>query len=251
MEESTPVIKKTARTRKTASVQSSLTDLISSTPSTTNVSESSTTKLFEELTVKIAQNKQGYESLQRQIEQTRQEWVREQKQYEMELSQQKDQGELERKRENETYQYNTVLARKRAEDEFQDRKLSWEKDLERRKEELENQKRELEDLRKLSAGFDEQTEKATKEALDVLERELTDKFNQEKKLREQEVKAEKDILGLKIANLEAENSRLNKEMEILKRSLDEATKQVREIAVKVIESGQPKNHTPSVVDKTS
>lgn len=45
---------------------------------------------------------------------------------------------------------------------------------------------------------------------------------------------------MKVANLEAENSRLNKEIEILKKSLDEATRQVKEIAVKVIESGQPK-----------
>ncbi len=251
MEESTPVIKKTARTRKTDSVQSSSTNVISSTPSATSVSETSITKIFEELTIKITQSKQGYESLQRQIEQTRQEWVREQKQYEVELSQQKTQGELERKREKETYEYSTTLARKRIEDEFQDKKLAWEKELSQRKEELENQKRELEELRKLSAGFDEQTEKAVKEALDVSEKELTDKFNQEKKLREQEVKSEKDILGLKISNLEGENSRLVKELEILKRSFDEATRQVREIAVKVIESGQPKNQLPSVVDKTS
>lgn len=159
---------------------------------------------------------------------------------------------MERKREQETYQYNITLARKRAEDEFQDKKLAWEKDLAQKKEELENQKRELEELRKLSAGFNEQQEKAVKEAEELLGKQLTEKVNQETVLREQQIKAEKEILGLKIANLETENYRLNKEIEILKRSLEEATRQVKEIAVKVIESGsQVKNQAPSVIDKAS
>lgn len=37
------------------------------------------------------------------------------------------------------------------------------------------------------------------------------------------------------------NLKLFKEMEILKKSLDEATRQVKEIAVKVIESGSSQN----------
>ncbi len=221
--------KKTTRTRKTVPTQ---TDPVSNDQSVTSVSQ-----IFEDLTAKIIQSKDESDLLQRQIEQAKTDWVREQKDHEIENSQRNTQEELERKREQETYQYNINLDRKRAEDEFLDKKLSWEKDLAQRKEELENQKRELEELRKLASGFDGQKEKAVKEALDVLEKTLTEKVNQEKILREQEIKSEKEILGLKISNLEADNSRLNKEMEILKRSLDEATRQVKEIAVKVIESG--------------
>lgn len=62
-------------------------------------------------------------------------------------------------------------------------------------------------------------------------------IHQEKILRDQEVKAEKDLLNMKISNLETDNLRLIKETEVLKRSLDEAARQVKEIAVKVIESG--------------
>lgn len=97
----------------------------------------------------------------------------------------------------------------------------------------------------MAADFDHQKEAAVKEAEVLLEKNLTEEFEAEKKLREQEVKAEKDISGLKISNLESENSRLTKEMETLRRSLDEATRQVKEIAVKVIESGQPKSQIPS------
>lgn len=72
-------------------------------------------------------------------------------------------------------------------------------------------------------GFDSQKDQAVQDAQEKLEKELSGQFDTERKLKEQEVKAE--------------NSRLTKEIEILKRSLDEATRQVKEIAVKVIESG--------------
>ncbi len=242
MEESTPV-KKTARTRKTSPTQATMVQDVQSTNITSapiksgSAANTGVTQDFDELVAKLVKSKIEFDNLQKEIAQIKQDWSKEQKQHELELVQQRMQEELESKREQETYQYNTTLSRKRAEDEFADRKLSFEKDLAQKKEELENQKRELEGLRKLSTGFDEQKEKAVKEALDTLEKTLTEKVDQEKKLREQEIKAEKDILNLKIGNLETDNTRLNREIEILKRSLEEATRQVKEIAVKVIESG--------------
>lgn len=230
--------KKTTRVRKTAAQFDPASIEIN--PSAIAPS-SAVTQVFDDLINKFIKSRQEFDNLQKEIAQVKQDWSRGQKQHELELVQQKNQEEVERKREQETYQYNTNLSRKRTEDEFQDRKLSWEKDLAQKKEELENQKKELEDLRKLSAGFNGQKENAVKEALDVLEKTLTEKVNQEKKLREQEIKAEKDIFTLKISNLETDNTRLNKEIEILKRSLEEAVRQVKEIAVKVIESGSSQN----------
>lgn len=244
MEEQTATTPKKTTRRKTAASQTAATppDMPSPQP---QIGQN-----FDEVVDKIIQSKQEFDNLQKEIVQVKQDWVREQKQHEADLVQQKSQEELERKREQETYQYNTNLSRKRAEDEFQDKKLAWEKDLLQRKEELEAQRRELEQLRKLAASFDEQKQKTVKEAQDLTERQLREQFDQEKKLTDQQVKAEKEILSLKISNLEAENSRLNKEIEVLRRSLDEATRQVKEIAVKVIESGsQSKNQTP--VDKIS
>ena len=90
-------------------------------------------------------------------------------------------------------------------------------------------------------GFDlieiGEKEKAVAEAQEILQEELVYKFETERKLKEQENKSEKDILNLKIANLTSENNRLNGEIGILKKALEEATRQVKEIAVKVIESG--------------
>lgn len=233
MDEAKTTVKRTARTKKTTSGQTVSTPLDVQHINTIN---------FDELVAKIFQTKEGFDNLQKEMSQAKQDWIREQKQHEADMQQQKAQEELERKREQETYQYSTALTRKRAEDEFQDKKLAWEKELAQRKEELESQKRELEQLRKLAAEFDNQKETAVKEAESLLEKQLTEKFVTEKILKEQEFKAEKDILNLKIANLETDNSRLTKEIETLKRSFDEATRQVKEIAVKVIESGsnQPK-----------
>ncbi len=244
-------VKKTTRTRKTVSApDGSVVNDLPSIPVSTAKS-TPVIKIFDELSAKIAEGKIEFDNLQKEIAQTKEDWVREQKQYQIELSQQKSQSDLERKREEETYQYNTALVRKRAEDEFQDKKTNWEKDLAQRKEELEAQKRELEDLRKQAAGFDAQKEQAVKEAETRVEKELREQFENQRKLREQEVKSEKDLLNMRISNLETDNLRLTKEIEILKRSLDEAGRQVKEIAVKVIESGQPKNQIASVVDKTS
>lgn len=232
----TTIPKKTTRSRKTATAQTAVAEDVQST-NNTSATQTGVPQDFDELVAKLVKSKIEFDNLQKEIAQIKQDWSREQKQHDLEVLQRNTQAELERKREEETYQYNTALARKRVEDEFEDKKLAWEKDLAQRKEELETQKRELEQLRKLAEQFESQKETAVKEAQTLLDRELTEKFDQERKLNEQEVKSEKEILGLKISNLEVDNSRLNKEIEILKRSLDEATRQVKEIAVKVIESG--------------
>lgn len=236
-EQATATPKKTIRTRKTA-VQPAPTP--ETRVSVTSSSSTTIIQVFDDLMSKVIQSKQEFDNLQKEMLQTKQDWSREQKEHDLELTQRNAQEELERKREQETYQYNTNLTRKRVEDEFEDKKLAWEKDLAQRKEELDEQRKELEELRKQVSSFDSQKDQAVKETQALVEKQLTEQFDQERKLREQEVKSEKEIMGIKISNLEAENSRLNKEMEVLKRSLDEATRQVKEIAVKVIESGQPK-----------
>lgn len=85
-------------------------------------------------------------------------------------------------------------------------------------------------------GFESEKEKAVTKAL---QKELTSAFETEKKLREQEFKAEKELLNLKISNLIIENSRQANEIETLKKALDDTTRQIKEVAAKVIESGSP------------
>jgi chromosome segregation ATPase len=174
----------------------------------------------------IAQLRGSYEALEREISEAKQAWIREQQQ-----------EETARKREAEAYHYETEFARRKEEDAFRERQEKWEKELAQRQEEIARERQELEDLRRQVAEFPEDKEKAIKEACAVLQKELDQRTQTENRLREQEFKAQQEILNLKIGNLTEENGRLQKEVESLKRSLEEATRQLKEIAVKVIESG--------------
>ncbi|MBI4999370.1 hypothetical protein HZB97_01190 [Candidatus Gottesmanbacteria bacterium] len=201
---------------------------------------------FEELLKQILESKTAYEDLEKEISETKQRWVKEQKEYEFQLAAQAQEEEIARKREAETYAYESELAHKRAEDLFKDKLAAWEKELAEKKEEIAKEREELEDLRGQAAGFPAEKEKAAKEAWAALQKELAEKTATENRLREQEFKNREEILGLKIANLTEENSRLGKEVERLKQALEEASRQLKEVALKVIESGGATVKMPSL-----
>lgn len=91
-------------------------------------------------------------------------------------------------------------------------------------------------MRKIAQNFDQEKEKAVKEACGLLQKQLQNAFAAEKKLREQEIKSEKELLALKITNLTQDNIRQANEIAVLKKSIEEATAQLKDVAVKVIES---------------
>lgn len=108
---------------------------------------------------------------------------------------------------------------------------------------------ELNELRKLVASFDEEKDKAVRITQEAITKELNERYEFEKRIRDQEFKSQLEVLNLRLNNALTENSRQAKEVEALKKALDEATRQVKEIAVKVIESGssQLKSVTPSEI----
>lgn len=228
-------VKKT-RTRKTAStVEQALTDASLSSKALKPMDDA-----FAKLTATIEVSRGEYETLQKQILEVKETWDKEQRNHKVQIAEINQQEEVERKREKETYDYEASLARKKAEDEFEERKNKWEKELSARKEDIAEEKQELEMLRKQAAGFEAEKEKAIKEACVLLQKQLQETFATEKKLREQEVKSEQELLALKIANLTSENTRLVNEVVMLKKSLEEATRQLKDVAVKVIESSSNK-----------
>lgn len=226
-------IKTTVRAKKTPPPTTSA-DI--STPMPT-LATHTITEEFDELISKIHQSQAEFERLQREIMQTKQSWEQEQKVHQLELVQQRQQEELERKREREAYEYELTRMRKMAEDELAYQKAAWAKELQEQKDAIEKDQRELTQLRTQVAAFEAEKIKAVKEAQAVLERQLAEKFENEKRLREQEVRSERELLNLKIASFADQNAKQAKEIEALKRALEEATRQVKEIAVKVIESG--------------
>lgn len=233
-----PVKKRAVRTKKTALAGIGTGTSTSSLFSLSSVkSLQSVIDAFNNLTDKIVVARVEIENLQREIEETKENWVKEQKDHDSQIAGRNRQEETEKNRERETYDYETKLARKKAEDESADRKLKWEKELVEKKEVIEKDKQELEVLRKQVAGFEADKEKAVKEACINLQKSLIEKYEIEKKLREQEIKAEKELLSFKIEQLSKENSSQASEITHLQKSLQETSDQVKEIAVKVIESG--------------
>lgn len=195
---------------------------------------------FSELAVKIEQTKNGIIDFQKEIIDTKEEWKKEKVEYEKEIAARDVEITLARKREEEEYEYQKKVERRKTEDEFTEKKTQWEKQLREEKEKIETERKELANLRNQVGGFEVELQKTVKEAQSLTARDLEAKYAGERKLREQEVKSEKDILTLKIDSLVSENNRQSAEIKALKAAFDEATRQVKDIAVKVIEGRTPK-----------
>lgn len=193
--------------------------------------------IFEKLIAQINQEKNDYEALLKKIKDTRENWLKEKLDLENAINERNNQTEIQRKRTEETYQYEFSLRQKRAEDEFKNKLEKWERDLAERKEELARENQELEFLRKQVNGFETEKDKAIKEANNILQKDLVSQFQTEKNLLIQKHQSEINLLELKISNLTAENSRQTKEIDILRKSLENATRELKEVAVKIIESG--------------
>lgn len=232
--------------RKT-SKKSEESPLLEPTPSTAPKPISKTDP-FTILIQEISKLQTEFEKLQKEISQAKEAWSLEQRNHEQEIADRNHQEEVTRKRDRETYEYEMSRRQKQAEDEFTDKKAAWEKALNEQKETIEKDKKELEELRKVVGNFEAEQEKAIAATQANLRKELTTNFETEKKLREQEMKAEKEILTLKINNVTAEASRQAAEIDDLKKALDEATKQVKDIAVKVIEASSPNPKTTTIFE---
>lgn len=150
-----------------------------------------------------------------------------------------------RTRDDEEYVYEMKLQKQRDSDERESGKLA----RERKESEEANAKaalvKELEELRKKAAQAPVDTDKAVK---DAVARALTEaKKDGDVVLAQMKQQAESDMqmAGLKIESLEALNKTQVAEIAQLKKQLDEATRQVKDIAVSVIESKRQESIPPS------
>lgn len=232
----TPV-KKTTRTRKATVSEGASSEESFTSASPKNVKVRST--LFSDLIDAIIDDRKSFETLQKEMVEIRESWEKEQQHHQQELRARDEQEIVTRKREQEAYEYETTKKRGQEEDEFLERKTKWERELVTKKEVLEDNQKELEALRKQVEGFDTTLQKTVKEAQTILQKELTDQFTNERKLREQEFKSEKELLSMRLTNLTSDNTRQAQEIEALKKALDATTGQLKDVAVRVIESAKP------------
>jgi len=146
---------------------------------------------FATLIKAVSDLQSEFERLQKEMAQTKEAWTLEQKAHQQEIEQRNSLEELNRKRDQETYEYEIARRHKKDEDEFADKKTSWEKSLNEQQETLEGEKTELLELRRLVTGFDNEKEKAVAEAQDTLQKDHS--FPPETVSKNQEKKSSKEV----------------------------------------------------------
>lgn len=133
-----------------------------------------------------------------------------------------------RGREEEEYQYEKQLQKKRDADQKEAERAA-----------KEQMTTELNDLRKRVAAVPAETEKAVKDAVAKAVSETQSDAAVKAQFAKQQSDAERALDSAKIDALEATAKAQSQEIAALKKQLDEATRQVKDIAVSVIESKRP------------
>lgn len=121
----------------------------------------------------------------------------------------------------------------------EDRIVIEQKSLEERQEALEKEEIDLRDLRKRVELFPKELEKSVQDAVDIARAEEQGKARVARDLLEKQVDGERAIAKLKIENLEKTVKEQADEVRALKSQLEQATRQVKDIAVSVIDSRRP------------
>ncbi len=186
------------------------------------------------------------EQLEAEIAAQRAAWEEELKQTERDRKEQDELLKKQRQREMEDYEYRKALERKKAQDKYEEemklqerankeKQESLEKSWREREATLKANEEELQRLRKESAEFParlrQESEKAAADAIRATEQ----KFEQRILLLSKDGETEKRVAELRVKSLEESLTRQSAQMAALEKQLEEAKRQVQDIAVKAIE----------------
>jgi hypothetical protein len=186
------------------------------------------------------------EALSQEIEALRAQREQEKKEYEDEIKERDTAEKKKRDRDKEEYEYSFKREQKLTKDKFEDEKAKLEKEIQIKKEQMENElkarekviaerEEELNELKKKVAAFPKEMETAIGKAI----KETTDRLNLEAKNREELVKkefiGERNVFATRIESLEKSVKEQNEQIAKLSQQLEKAYQQVQEIAVKTIE----------------
>ena len=186
------------------------------------------------------------ETLSQEIEALRAQREQEKKEYEEEIKERDMIEKKRREREKDDYEYSFKREQKLTKDKFEDEKSKLEKEIQVKKEQMENElkerekvvaqkEEELNELRRKASAFPKELETAVAKAV----KETTDRLNLEAKNREELVKkefvGERNVLTTRIDSLEKVAKEQSEQIAKLAQQLEKAYQQVQEIAVKTIE----------------
>lgn len=152
-----------------------------------------------------------------------------------------------RQREKEEFEYSKNLERKKEQDKYdeaqrvlllqnKEKQSSLEKSWSEREQSIKIQENELNDLKKEAQEFPERIKKEVTQAVSEAVKDTAQKYQQQILIMQKEIESDRRLAELKIKSLEDTVTRQFTEIEILHARVEEAKKQVQDIAVKAIES---------------
>lgn len=186
------------------------------------------------------------QELEAEIAAQRSTWEESVETAERERKEQEEALKKQRQREIDEYEYKKNLERKRAQDKYDEDLRQQEKKNKERQEALEKtwaqreaalreQEEELARLRKEVAELPGRLEREVKQAAAQATQDAKQQAEQQAVLLKKEAEADRRIAELQIKTLEDVVSRQNAQVQAMQKQMDEAKKQVQEIAVRAIE----------------
>lgn len=174
--------------------------------------------------------------LESEIGKVRATWEEEKKQIEKERIEEVKTKKIERDREEENYNYNTKIKHRDEEDTYKQIWAKKEAELISRENILNSQEKEIELLKKEAELFPVKINEAVKKAEDSLTKEMKEKFSSE--IRELNLIHNNEIklLELKRSNSESTVLVQKSEIENLKKQISDLSRQLKEMAISVIEN---------------
>ncbi|PIP30606.1 hypothetical protein COZ22_00415 [bacterium (Candidatus Howlettbacteria) CG_4_10_14_3_um_filter_37_10] len=181
------------------------------------------------------------EELEKEITKAKKQWEQEKQNYQIELDESKRQKQLERKREDDEYRYALEVKRRDEGDVYEQKQKERERALTEREVSLQKRQSEILEMEKTLGAVSEKVQQAVKEANEKLAKELMSKHNIEINELKTTALHEKNIADLKITNMTETIKVQGTEIDLLKRQLAESSKQLKDVAVSVIEGRSQNN----------
>lgn len=178
----------------------------------------------------INELEQSRTELQTTIDQVHRDWEQEQ-----------SDRKRSRERETEEYTYDLTKKRRTEEESFQTKWQVKFADLNTREVTIKDQEDRLAELEQSAEKAPEQLQKAVKEACDLLTKELKTAHDAELKEVRQQLEHQKSILELKLQTAEASTAAKEKQLTDLQKQLDNASAQLKDMAVTVIRANNQPN----------
>ncbi|NWG13803.1 MAG: hypothetical protein HXY20_09740 [Acidobacteria bacterium] len=186
------------------------------------------------------------EELETEISSTREAWASEEEERAFKQKEFEDALKKQRQREAEEYEYKKALERKKAQDKYEEemrllekqnreKQEALEKSWQQREAALKEREEELARLRAEVEAFPARLKKEIEAAVRDSVRAAEQRYEQQMVLLKKDAESEKRLAELQIKSLQETVARQSTEIESLQRQVEDAKRQVQDIAVKAIE----------------